>query len=178
MAARRDNKFVLYRLADDTVLAAVAALHRVAERNVAEVNNIVRSYFLERDALEPVTRADLKQRIRKGLVTVLDVRPAAMAAWEMLAPQPEHGTRNPLVQQYRHRGAGHPIGLVGVPITALGLALLAEARGWGFLNAFSAPGWIAIPFAVILLDLAICLQHVLFHAVPALWRLHRMHHAD
>ena len=76
VTARRDNKFVLYRLSDDTVLAAVAALHRVAERNVAEVNNIVRSYFLERDALKPVTRTDLKQRIKKGLVTVLDVRPA------------------------------------------------------------------------------------------------------
>jgi ArsR family transcriptional regulator len=77
VAARRDNKFVLYRLADDTVLTAVAALHRVAERNVAEVNNIVRSYFLERDALEPVTRTELGKRIKNGVVTVLDVRPAS-----------------------------------------------------------------------------------------------------
>jgi rhodanese-related sulfurtransferase/DNA-binding transcriptional ArsR family regulator len=76
VTARRDGKFVLYRLADDSVLAAVAAVHRVAERNVAEVHRIVRSYFQERDALEPVSRAELSERMRKGLVTVLDVRPA------------------------------------------------------------------------------------------------------
>ena len=76
VTARRDGKFVLYRLADDSVLAAVAAVHRVAERNVAEVERIVRSYFQERDALEPVSRAELSERMRKGLVTVLDVRPA------------------------------------------------------------------------------------------------------
>src|SRR5204863_5453940 len=64
------------------------------------------------------------------------------------------------------------------PMTAVSLALLAEARGWGLLNAFAVASWIAIPLAVIVLDLAIYLQHVLFHAVPALWRLHRMHHAD
>ena len=75
VAARRDSKFVLYRLTDDTVLAVVAALQRVAERNVAEVNRIVRSYFLERDALEPVSRKELRERIKNGLVTILDVRP-------------------------------------------------------------------------------------------------------
>jgi ArsR family transcriptional regulator len=76
VTARRDGKFVFYRLADVSVLAAVAAVHRVAERNVAEVHRIVRSYFQERDALEPVSRAELMERMRKGLVTVLDVRPA------------------------------------------------------------------------------------------------------
>jgi ArsR family transcriptional regulator len=75
VAARRDNKFVLYRLSDDSVLAAVAALQRVAERNVAEVDRILRGYFLERDALEPVSRAELRRRMKEGLVTVLDVRP-------------------------------------------------------------------------------------------------------
>ena len=63
-------------------------------------------------------------------------------------------------------------------MTAVGLALLVEARRWGLFHAFGVPAWVAIPLAVILLDLAIYLQHVLFHAVPALWRLHRMHHAD
>ncbi len=77
VAARRDNKYVLYRLADDAVLAAVAALQRVAERNVAEVDRIVRSYFLQRDDLEPVSRAELRQRVKSGLVTILDVRPEA-----------------------------------------------------------------------------------------------------
>ena len=64
------------------------------------------------------------------------------------------------------------------PTTAVGLALLAETRGWGLLNGLSVSAWLAIPLSVIVLDLAIYLQHVLFHAVPALWRLHRMHHAD
>src|SRR5205807_8396894 len=65
-----------------------------------------------------------------------------------------------------------------VPATAVAIALLAEERGWGFFHAFAVPAWLAILASVIVLDLAIYLQHVLFHAVPALWRLHRMHHAD
>lgn len=64
------------------------------------------------------------------------------------------------------------------PIAAVGLALLAEDRGWGAFNVFEVPAWVAIIASVIMLDLAIYFQHVLFHAVPALWRLHRMHHAD
>jgi sterol desaturase/sphingolipid hydroxylase (fatty acid hydroxylase superfamily) len=64
------------------------------------------------------------------------------------------------------------------PAAAVGTALLAEARGWGLFRALEAPTWLAIAASVILLDLAIYLQHVLFHAVPVLWRLHRMHHAD
>ncbi|MGI9385405.1 MAG: sterol desaturase family protein [Methyloligellaceae bacterium] len=64
------------------------------------------------------------------------------------------------------------------PTTAVGFALFAEARGFGLLNALAAPAWLAVPIGVVALDLAIYLQHVLFHAVPALWRLHRMHHAD
>jgi sterol desaturase/sphingolipid hydroxylase (fatty acid hydroxylase superfamily) len=65
-----------------------------------------------------------------------------------------------------------------VPMAAVGLAVLSEERGWGLLNAFSLPSLLAIVLSVVLLDLAIYLQHVMFHAVPALWRLHRMHHAD
>ncbi len=64
------------------------------------------------------------------------------------------------------------------PIVAVGLALLAEERGWGLFNVFDVPAWLAILVSVAALDLAIYLQHVMFHAVPALWRLHRMHHAD
>ena len=64
------------------------------------------------------------------------------------------------------------------PTTAVGLALVAEARGFGLLNVIRLPDWLALLAAVVVLDLAIYLQHVLFHAVPALWRLHRMHHAD
>jgi sterol desaturase/sphingolipid hydroxylase (fatty acid hydroxylase superfamily) len=64
------------------------------------------------------------------------------------------------------------------PATAVGLALLAEARGFGLFNMVLLPGWIRILASIVILDFAIYLQHVLFHAVPALWRLHRMHHAD
>jgi ArsR family transcriptional regulator len=75
VAARRQAKFVLYRLADDAVLTMVAAMHKVAERNVGEVERILRSYFHARDDLEPVSRAELTKRMKQGLVTVLDVRP-------------------------------------------------------------------------------------------------------
>ena len=64
------------------------------------------------------------------------------------------------------------------PAAAVGIALTAEAYGWGLFNAVALPGWLAVLLAVVILDLAIYLQHVLVHAVPALWRLHRMHHAD
>lgn len=75
LASRRDGKHILYRLSDPAVLDLVAALHRVGERNVAEVREIVGGYFHERDALEPVTRKELARRLDDGLVTVLDVRP-------------------------------------------------------------------------------------------------------
>ena len=76
VASRRDGKFVLYRLADDSVLALVGSLRQVAERNLAEVDRIVRGYFADRDSMEPVSREELLERSRAGLVTVLDVRPA------------------------------------------------------------------------------------------------------
>jgi ArsR family transcriptional regulator len=75
VASRRDGKFVYYRLADDRVLDVLAALRVVAERNVAEVEQVVRSYFDERDAMEAVSREELLLRSRTGAVTVLDVRP-------------------------------------------------------------------------------------------------------
>jgi sterol desaturase/sphingolipid hydroxylase (fatty acid hydroxylase superfamily) len=105
---------------------------------------------------------------------------ALMAAWELLAPR-------------RHLEFGRSLrwpnnlGIVVVdtlvlrlafPTAAVGLALFAETQGWGLFNALAVPGWLAVIGSVVLLDLAIYLQHVLFHAVPALWRLHRMHHAD
>jgi sterol desaturase/sphingolipid hydroxylase (fatty acid hydroxylase superfamily) len=66
-----------------------------------------------------------------------------------------------------------------LPVTAVGMAVIAEERGWGLLHAVGPlPTFLAIGVAVFLLDLTIYLQHVLFHAVPVLWRLHRMHHAD
>lgn len=105
---------------------------------------------------------------------------ALMAAWEIFAPRRERKIR-------RTRRWPSNIGVVALdtllvrllfPVTAVGLALLAEAKEWGLLTVLDPPGWLAVVLGVILLDLAIYLQHVLFHAVPALWRLHRMHHAD
>jgi rhodanese-related sulfurtransferase/predicted transcriptional regulator len=75
VTARRQAKFVLYRLTDDSVLTMLAAMQKVAERNVGEVQRILRSYFNERDQLEPVSRAELTRRMKKGLVTLIDVRP-------------------------------------------------------------------------------------------------------
>jgi ArsR family transcriptional regulator len=75
IVSRRDGKFVLYRLADERVIDLLTALRRIAERNVAEVARVVRSYFDSRDSLEPVSRDELMRRLRAGGVTVLDVRP-------------------------------------------------------------------------------------------------------
>lgn len=73
--ARRSAKFVYYRLSDAAVLDLIASLSRIGERHVAEVDRIVRSYFQSRDALEPVSRAELVARMKAGDVQVLDVRP-------------------------------------------------------------------------------------------------------
>ena len=104
----------------------------------------------------------------------------AMATWELVGPR-----RHQIVVR-RVRWPSN-LGIVVFdtllvrlifPTSAVGLALVADARGWGFFHLLALPSWIVIVASVVLLDLAIYLQHVLFHAVPALWRLHRMHHAD
>ena len=64
------------------------------------------------------------------------------------------------------------------PVAAVGVAIIAAQRDWGLFNNFGIPQWAAVVLSVVILDLAIYLQHVLFHAVPILWRLHMMHHAD
>lgn len=103
-----------------------------------------------------------------------------VALWEAMAPRR---------QRSLSRWVRWPsnLGIVAVntmlarlllPTTAVAFALLCEQRGWGLLNTVDLPHWLAIVLAVLVLDLAIYLQHILFHAVPALWRLHRMHHAD
>lgn len=103
-----------------------------------------------------------------------------MAVWEIVAP------RRRLELDRATRWPGN-LGIVvlntllvrvAFPMTAVAFAALVEARGWGLANVWSVPAWLALPLAVVLLDLCIYAQHVLFHAVPALWRLHRMHHAD
>ncbi len=76
VTTRREGKFIFYALADDSVLALLAALRRVAETGLAEVDRIIGDYFASRDSLEPVSRNELMERIRAGAVTVLDTRPA------------------------------------------------------------------------------------------------------
>ncbi len=75
LTSRRDGKRVFYRLSDPSVLDLTASLRRVAERNFAEVREVIAGYFQRRDALEPVSRTELVRRLKDGLVTVLDVRP-------------------------------------------------------------------------------------------------------
>jgi sterol desaturase/sphingolipid hydroxylase (fatty acid hydroxylase superfamily) len=64
------------------------------------------------------------------------------------------------------------------PVLAVGVAGLAEAKGWGLFHALDAPFGLAFVASLLLLDLTIYAQHVLFHKLPLLWRLHRMHHTD
>ncbi|SCZ58373.1 rhodanese-like domain-containing protein [Thiohalomonas denitrificans] len=64
------------------------------------------------------------------------------------------------------------------PTAAVGMALFVEQSGWGLFHHYELPFALVVLLAVLLLDFAIYLQHVMFHAVPVLWRLHRMHHAD
>ncbi|MBA4267316.1 MAG: hypothetical protein C0453_19745 [Comamonadaceae bacterium] len=65
-----------------------------------------------------------------------------------------------------------------LPRAAAGMSALGMEKGWGLLNNFAVPFWPAVPLAVVAMDFVIWLQHVMVHSVPALWRLHRVHHAD
>jgi rhodanese-related sulfurtransferase/DNA-binding transcriptional ArsR family regulator len=73
--ARRHGKHIRYRLGDDGVLDAMGNLRTLAEAHLDQVGELVASYLRSRDALEPVPRNELLERVRQGLVTVIDVRP-------------------------------------------------------------------------------------------------------
>ena len=75
LTSRRDGKYVLYVVSDPTVLKLTAALGQVAERNLAEVREVVNGYFRARDAFEPLSRQELRRRLKDDVVTLLDVRP-------------------------------------------------------------------------------------------------------
>ena len=104
----------------------------------------------------------------------------AMAIWELAAPRRRREI--PRVIRWTNNIALVALDTVILrltfPILAVGLAIMAEDKGWGLFNIVEVPSWIAIVGSILVLDLAIYLQHVMFHAVPGLWRLHRMHHAD
>jgi sterol desaturase/sphingolipid hydroxylase (fatty acid hydroxylase superfamily) len=65
-----------------------------------------------------------------------------------------------------------------MPILAIGIALVAQQNQWGLFNIIRFPYWLAVLVSVIILDFVIYLQHVMFHAIPLFWRIHRMHHTD
>jgi sterol desaturase/sphingolipid hydroxylase (fatty acid hydroxylase superfamily) len=104
----------------------------------------------------------------------------AVALWEALAPR-----RRGSLERGHRWPANLGLLLVDVavlrivaPGAAVATAVMAQSRGWGVLSALDLPAWAAILASVALLDLVIYFQHVTFHAVPTLWRLHRVHHAD
>ena len=105
---------------------------------------------------------------------------AVMLLWEALAPRRAPAAGN-AVRRFNN------LALVGLdtllvrllfPVLAVGFAADMAQRGIGLFNAVFLPHWLAVLLAIVLLDLAIYGQHRLFHRLPWLWRLHRVHHAD
>ncbi|MDA1024192.1 MAG: metalloregulator ArsR/SmtB family transcription factor [Proteobacteria bacterium] len=95
ITARKENRNVYYRITDETVLTLLGALRHTAEKNFAEMDRLIQGYLLSRDELEPVSQDELHDRMRDGLVTVIDVRPAEEFA------------------------AGHLAGAINIPIEEL-----------------------------------------------------------
>ena len=105
---------------------------------------------------------------------------AAMALWEVLRPR-----RALLIGRARRWPSNLGILVLDallvrllIPVAAVGVAVIAAQRGWGLLNITPWPAWLEMLAGFLALDLVIYAQHVAFHKVPVLWRLHRMHHAD
>tara|TARA_B110000014_G_C20048087_1_gene545070 strand:- start:20 stop:871 length:852 start_codon:yes stop_codon:yes gene_type:complete len=105
---------------------------------------------------------------------------ALMAFWEVLSPR-----RRPVLSKMLRWG--NNLGLVIFnsillrfifPAAAVGVAALASEQGWGLLNYYPLPLWLSLAISLFVMDFVIYLQHILMHAVPILWRLHRVHHAD
>src|SRR4030042_2827063 len=103
-----------------------------------------------------------------------------MFFWELFAP------RRPLITSKAKRWFSN-LGLVFIdsfavrlifPTALVGFALLVQQRGWGLFNQFELPTLLKIVFSVLILDLVIYLQHIMFHVVPLFWRLHIIHHTD
>ncbi len=95
VTARKEGQFVSYRLTGDDVLILLNSLRQVAEHHLADVERLVNTYLTVKDSLEPIPANELLQRVRDGLVTVMDVRPR---------------------EEY---DAGHLTGAVNVPLAEL-----------------------------------------------------------
>ncbi len=105
---------------------------------------------------------------------------ALVALWEVAAPK-RMPTVSRLVRWTNNIGLvilNSVILRLVFPAAAVGVAAFAAEQGWGLMNYYPLPSLVAVVLAVIALDMVIYLQHVLVHAVPVLWRLHRVHHAD
>ncbi len=105
---------------------------------------------------------------------------AAMALWELVAER--RHLRAPKGSRWLANLSLAVVNTLAMrfllPVAAIGVATIAAERGWGLLNNVEIPYPVAVVTSIIVLDLVIYLQHVMFHAVPALWRLHMVHHAD
>jgi rhodanese-related sulfurtransferase/DNA-binding transcriptional ArsR family regulator len=121
--ARKEGLYVFYRINGDSIVRLLVALRAVGEENLAEVDKLVKLYLDSKDSLEPVPAKELMQRVKKGLVIVLDVRPP---------------------EEY---AAGHIPGAINVPVTELKKRLneiptdqeiVAYCRGPYCLMAFEA----------------------------------------
>ena len=121
--------------------------------------------------------SDLELAVRLGAFASVF---GLMAAWEVAAPA--RALRLPRADRWR---ANLGLALLNtllvrvlLPGSAIALAGLAQESGWGLLNRFEPAPWAALIAGAVVLDFVIYLQHVLFHTVPALARLHAVHHAD
>lgn len=105
---------------------------------------------------------------------------AVMAGWELLGPARRLAAskRRRWLTNWAIVAIDTAVVRLLFPAAAVGAALDAAAQGWGLLPALGAPYWLALLVSVLALDLAIWAQHLAFHKIPALWRLHRVHHAD
>jgi sterol desaturase/sphingolipid hydroxylase (fatty acid hydroxylase superfamily) len=105
---------------------------------------------------------------------------AIMAVWEILAPRRALQQNKPI--RWTNNLALTIISTLAdralLPVAAIGVAAFAAKHGLGLLHLFQLPYSLAVMLSILVLDLAIYLQHRMFHAVPLLWRLHRVHHAD
>ncbi len=103
-----------------------------------------------------------------------------MALWEVAAPRRKQAVSRAARWPGNLGIAVLNTGLTRIllPTATLGMAVLAAEQGWGLLQLFVLPVWLSVVISVVLLDLAIYSQHVVFHVLPPLWRVHRMHHAD
>ncbi len=103
-----------------------------------------------------------------------------IATWESMAPR--RGLKHSKITRWYSN-----VGIVFLnslllqalfPVLAVQMSIMSEEGTWGLLNHFKLPFWLSVVAAVVILDFVIYSQHVLFHALPALWRLHRVHHSD